>query len=325
MAAEDSRTLDLRRGDKVRLRPLEEIATTLDAEGRTDALPFMVEMLALRGTTMQVHSRTDKTCDTIEGSGCTRRMTDTVHLEGARCDGSAHGGCQAYCLLFFKEQWLERVADDQRPAPLVEEPDGSVRSVLEAYADAGPDTYRCQATQLLEASEHLGGRGHYVTDIRTRNVPLGRVVKAITFQALNRYQVLSKARLPQALQYRKGGMVPSIEGRVRDGAWPAGPSELQAGDLVEVRSKSEIEATLDADQRNRGLWYDRELLHLCGQRARILFKVERLIDERTGRMLRIRKDLFVISGPGGCVGTYNRLCTRSIVGMMRGAWLRKLG
>jgi hypothetical protein len=33
-------------------------------------------------------------------------MTDTVHLSDLRCDGSAHAGCQAGCLLFWKEAWL---------------------------------------------------------------------------------------------------------------------------------------------------------------------------------------------------------------------------
>jgi len=29
------------------------------------------------------------------------------HLAGLRCDGSAHGGCQAECNLFWKDVWLK--------------------------------------------------------------------------------------------------------------------------------------------------------------------------------------------------------------------------
>ena len=35
--------------------------------------------------------------------------TSAVHLE-TRCDGSAHGGCQASCLLFWKDAWLKPVS-----------------------------------------------------------------------------------------------------------------------------------------------------------------------------------------------------------------------
>ena len=30
-----------------------------------------------------------------------RRMERTVFLDGARCDGGAHGGCQVGCLFFW--------------------------------------------------------------------------------------------------------------------------------------------------------------------------------------------------------------------------------
>jgi hypothetical protein len=36
-------------------------------------------------------------------------MENAVHLVGVRCDGSAHGGCQAGCLIFWKDAWLRRV------------------------------------------------------------------------------------------------------------------------------------------------------------------------------------------------------------------------
>src|SRR5215470_14683966 len=39
-------------------------------------------------------------------------MTNSVHLEGVRCDGSGHDGCQASCLIFWKESWLKRAAGD---------------------------------------------------------------------------------------------------------------------------------------------------------------------------------------------------------------------
>lgn len=327
LATETDPPLRLRSQDRVRLRSLEQIVATLDGEGRTDGLPFMRELLDLQGRTLIVDSRADKTCDTVNGVGCTRQMTDTVHIAGARCDGSAHGGCQAYCLLFFKEQWLERVpsgADETSPTSGDRSAEDGLRERLDAYAHAGPNTYRCQATQLLDASTELVGRGHYFNDLRTRNVPLRRFARAMLSVVINRYQKYS-LHLPMRLRIRGGHRLPDLRGTVQDGNWPAlEPLNLQPGELVEVRSRDEIRATLDDSQRNRGLRFDEEMAGLCGRRGRVLFRVERLIDEKTGRMLSIKKDLYVISGMIGCLGVYHRLCTRKMIGMMREAWLRRV-
>ena len=71
----------------------------------------MPEMLAFCGARFQVHKRADKTCDTVAWSGL-RRMDRTVHLKMLRCNGADHGGCQAGCLMFWKEVWLKRVGPD---------------------------------------------------------------------------------------------------------------------------------------------------------------------------------------------------------------------
>src|SRR4051812_2979771 len=86
----NSSAADCRRGDVVRVRSREEILATLDADGAAGGLPFMPEMLAYCGRELPVYARADKTCDTIEMTGTKRCMSATVHLTGARCDGSAH-------------------------------------------------------------------------------------------------------------------------------------------------------------------------------------------------------------------------------------------
>src|SRR4029079_6607571 len=92
--------------------------------GRLDGLPFMPQMFKYCGQRVQVFKRAHKTCDTIAGPqrATTRKLPDGVHLE-FRCDGKAHGGCQAHCLLFWKEAWLEHLDDEtvtatQAAAPL---------------------------------------------------------------------------------------------------------------------------------------------------------------------------------------------------------------
>ncbi len=99
--------LGLRAGDWVVVRSKEEILSTLDANGRLEELPFQPEMFAFCGRRMRVAKVAHKTCDNIKKTGG-RRMENAVHLEGGRCDGSAHGGCQADCVFFWKESWLRR-------------------------------------------------------------------------------------------------------------------------------------------------------------------------------------------------------------------------
>src|ERR1700690_3194893 len=94
-------------GDWVEVRSKEEILRTLDADGQLDGMPFMPEMFAFCGKRLQVYKSAHKTCDTVfpvRG----RRVHEAVHLD-TRCDGSAHGGCQAGCMIFWKEAWLKPI------------------------------------------------------------------------------------------------------------------------------------------------------------------------------------------------------------------------
>ncbi|MGW5238141.1 hypothetical protein ACWEOW_04345 [Monashia sp. NPDC004114] len=333
---------EFHRGDRVRLKSVDEIVSTLDADGTLDRLPFMREMLQFAGRELTVAARADKTCDTIDMTGPNRRMTGTVHIVGARCDGSAHGGCQAYCNLFFKEAWLEPappaedagrpepggpdagLSDQPVSAPSVVQFDTLPMEGVDEFAVTGPNTYRCQATELIRASSPLTGRSHYLRDVKTRNVPISTMLRAIPYAVVNRYQRASM-KLPAALRLFDGHRLPRVRGGVVDRQWPqTEPLNLQPGDLVEVRGREEIEATLDSNQKNRGLWFDEEMLAYCGHQGRVRHRVERLIDEKTGRMLRITRDLVVIEGMSGCAGLYHSLCPRSVIAMWREAWLRKI-
>jgi hypothetical protein len=103
----------LRAGDVVEVRSAEEILPTLDDRGELDAVPFMPEMLPFCGRTLTVEKVAHKVCDTITRGGL-RSMERAVHLTAARCDGSAHGGCENACLLYFKSEWLKRVSPPYR-------------------------------------------------------------------------------------------------------------------------------------------------------------------------------------------------------------------
>ena len=91
------------------VRPAQHILESLDSSGALEGVPFMPEMLSYVGRRFRVEARMERACDTISPGG-TRRMPETVLLDDLRCDGSAHGGCQAGCRLYWKEAWLQRVS-----------------------------------------------------------------------------------------------------------------------------------------------------------------------------------------------------------------------
>jgi hypothetical protein len=65
------------------------------------------------------------------------------------------------------------------------------------------------------------------------------------------------------------------------------------------------------------------MLKYCGRRARVLRRIEHIIDEKTGRMLAIRRDTVVLDGVI-CRGIYHRSCPRAIYPYWREAWLRRV-
>jgi hypothetical protein len=306
------------------VRSRDEILATLDAEGAVNGLPFMPEMLEFAGRELQVWARADKTCDTIESSG-NRRMANTVHLAGARCDGSAHGGCQAQCLLFWREEWLEW--PDAAGTPIskpVNDADSppSVSSMMAATRGPDGDSFRCQATEHLRASAPIPRHdyGQYLTDVRSRNVTAGVAVRGLLLFVFNKYQDLSKRALPRWLRIRRGDRAPFV---VPTGTGERMPSvEFMPGDLVEVKPREEILATLGPDLRNRNLLFDAEMLPYCGRRARVLSKVARILDERTGKMIKL-SDCYLLEDVI-CLGLYHRFCQRAITPYWRSGWLRKV-
>jgi len=320
---DDVGSTPVRRGSRVRVADAAAILATLDENGRLDGLPFMPEMVKWAGDTLEVSARADKACDTIEFDG-RRRMKAAVHLGGTRCDGSAHGGCQAGCLLFWKEEWLRPAADEPSPA---EPADDGALAALSASTQGvvdGTERFYCQATELRGATTPLPwwGPGQFVRDVRSGNIGLLRLGHGLLVWAFNMYQALSKRVLPGRLRLREGRWYPFIFGTSAQ-MQPAPPLDLQPGELVEVKSFEEIRATLDSTGRNRGLTFDGEMTPYCGRRFRVLRRVERIIDERTGRMLRLPKDCIVLDGVV-CQGIYHLFCPRAIYPYWREVWLRRI-
>jgi hypothetical protein len=309
--------MKFRRGESVRVRSVAEILSTLDENGATRGMPFMPEMLKFAGQELTVSASAHKACDTVDNLGGTRGLERTVHLTGARCDGSAHGGCQAACLLFFREEWLttEPVAQEPVSEPKITE------AGLTATTQNG-DTYHCQATALAQASTVLpsSNLSQYVTDIKSRNVKPGKLIKGVLITFFNVYQWKVYGKLPKWLTIAGGKRYPFYGGTGDGKRVPSG--EIQPGDLVEVRSKPEIMATLNTSNKNGGMLFDSEQLPFCGQRARVERKIEQIIDEPTGKMIKLR-DCLILENVV-CEGIYHKFCPRGGLPYWRETWLRKV-
>jgi GT2 family glycosyltransferase len=326
------RPVGLRVGDRVRVRSRDEILATLDADGRVDGLPFMPEMLAFAGRDYVVDAVVHRTCDTVKTSGTsgtTRGMERAVHLAGVRCDGAAHGGCQARCLLYWKEDWIDvlqpaepgEAAVNPPPARVTDVPDVlASASRGEGHTDAEP-VYSCQATELLNATHFVSPRDPrtWIKDVRSGNARARTAVASGAVIAFNKWQAAS-TRLPRALRIQDGRNWPSYVPTGEKRRHP--PLDLRPGELVEVKSQAEIEATLDDKGELRRLRFGAEMLPYCGTRARVLGWVDRIIDEKTGRMLRLR-DCIILDGVW-CQGTFRALCRRKIYTYWREAWLRRV-
>ena len=319
--------LHLLPGEMVAVRSEAEIRATLDADGRLDGLPFMPEMLAHCGRTYRVFKRADKTCDTVGSSGM-RRLHDTVHLDMVRCDGSAHGGCQAECLIYWKEAWLARLAargseaTTRAPVPAAPTPGegiGPDRQTLIQLTNRRTaesptlERYFCQATEVPAASTALPWwePTQYVRDVRSQSVSLGEAIVGLVR--------FGYAKVQQ--RFINGSPIPFVRGRLT--RTPTAVLDLQPGEIVRVKSKREIEATLDRGNRNRGLSFDSEMLPFCGREFVVHRRVEQIINERTGELMPIRGDCIMLES-ATCLALYHRFCQRRSYFYWREIWLTRV-
>jgi len=99
--------LNFQPGDIVEVRSEKDIFSTLDNNGKFKGLRFTPEMKKYCRGRFRVFKRLEKIL--IESTGELRTIkTPTVILEGVICDGSAHGGCDRSCFIFWREEWLKR-------------------------------------------------------------------------------------------------------------------------------------------------------------------------------------------------------------------------
>ncbi|MCK1597309.1 hypothetical protein [Bradyrhizobium sp. 164] len=342
----------LRAGDWVEVRTKEEILSTLDKNGRLDELPFMPQMFKYCGKRFKVYKRSHKTCDTVTNTGG-RWLPNGIHLD-LRCDGEAYGGCQAACLIFWKEAWLRPVTGSANPAEsssgrqygrskhcadarrCTEEDIDRGTRVLDGDA-GGEIRYSCQATELPRFTTLLRwwDARQYVEDYTSGNASLGRLARGFIYLAYWHLALAKRARLGHVsrlvydfFQELRGGVpFPRWKGTIpHRHETPTVSLNLQPGELVRVKTYKEILATVDSENINRGMAFDAELVPYCGGVYKVKTQVTKFIDEKTGKM-RSLKTPAVILEDVWCRSRYSNckmFCPRSIYSWWREVWLERI-
>jgi hypothetical protein len=302
----DSTSISFRPGDLVEVRPWSEIVPTLDDQGTLENLPFMPEMLAFCGRQFRVSRQAFKTCvDDKE----MRQLENTVFLEAVRCNGKDHGGCGKACLIFWKEAWL-------KPAGAPASTNGFPRPKLtqsDLISLASRDgQFFCQSSEIINASTPLPWWRvkQYIWDLSHNRVSFIQWLKSLFIAVYN--------KLAHVGGFTSWGFVAGPGGK----SFAHQPLNLQPGDLVRVKSLSQIKETLDSFGKHRHLSFAPAMADFCGRELRVQNRVDKIILEGTPRQREI-KDTVLLEG-ATCDGICHRMCPRQSLLFWRECWLERV-
>ncbi len=303
------KTARLRPGDLVQVKTPGEILRTLDADGTVEKMPFMPEMLEHCGKTFRVSKRIIKTCAWETGSTMRAFRTNNVLLlEGLRCTGAEHDGCQKNCTIFWKEDWLRRVEQADATAGFIAQESEQLRARLKTSVDAR--RYFCQASEIMRATEDLSKWdrfGKCASEVRCGNCTAGEMAERIGTWVYWRMQRV-------------------LFGRFAHGTNSPTPVEslgLRAGELVEIKSLPEVSETLDRIGRNRGLTFTQDLSVHCGKQVRVERRIDKMIMDGSGEMRELHNTVYLENTLCGCAHVAFGGCGRCEYSYWREIWLRR--
>jgi len=293
----------MRHGDLVEVRSASEIAKTLDDTGSIDSLPFMAEMQEFCGKQFRVSRRALTACfsdppGTYRGFNSDRIVT----LDGLRCSGAAHDGCQKACVIFWREEWLRTVGDEPQ----------IVSDVEIAPITRSGDNYRCQATELLKAT-HAMSRvdrvSRYLDGLRQGNFTVFRMMRCVSIA------VIWWIRTKLFGLYARGSQTKT----------PIESLNLQPGEWVEVKPMKNIIETLDKNGQNRRLYFSPDMRLFCGRKLRVKSRLDKMIIDGTGQMRRLKNTVCLEGSTCGCayMGLGMADCSRCEFTLWREIWLQR--
>jgi hypothetical protein len=147
-------------------------------------------------------------------------MVNAVHFTGVRCDGQAHGGCQAGCLIYWKEAWLKWVDEDGQEAT------GEEAVQPRAAPSSGWWRRPARMKSVIRARPRAPARGpqpappwdvrQYVLDVTSGNIGVLATIRGVIVGVLNEHQEFSRRFVPRWLRIHGGKRFPFIDGSMQN-------------------------------------------------------------------------------------------------------------
>lgn len=301
----------LRPGDCVQVLSAAEILETLDPDGTLDKLPFMPEMLDFCGTGFRVSKRVVKTCYYGTTSGMRKfPAEDVVLLEGLRCSGADHDGCQKACTIFWREAWLRKVESRGTTQPKADE-EGNKRLRSRLKTKRSSNVYFCQASEILNATRELSRWerfGKCLSDVRAGNSG-----------------VLEMAhRVGEWLFWKARKVLLGVYARGNKKSTPAEDLNLRAGEWIEIKPVAKVSETLNEKGYNRGLLFTPAMGRSGGEKYQVKRKLEKIIVDGTGEMRQMHSTVFLEGSMCGCACVAFGGCPRNEFAYWRDIWLRRV-
>jgi hypothetical protein len=297
------------RGDFVEIKSPAEILRTLDGDGAVDNLPFMPEMIEYCGRRFQVSSRVLMVCFSGAGSPRGFRGDDVVTLDGVRCSGASHDGCEKACTVFWREAWLRKVDDPVTSSRKGGEGDSEELRVR-LKNSTGPKRFYCQAGELAKAADPLSR--------------WERIVRYFSGLVAHNFTVLEMIRtIGIWLFWKIRKMLFGIYARGASKSTPVESLNLQPGEWVTVKSMKSIIETLNEHGQNRGLYFSPDMRLACGRRYRVKGRIDKLIVDGTGEQRQLQNTVCLEGSTCGCayLGFGMGGCSRCEVSYWREIWL----
>jgi hypothetical protein len=309
----EDQKMRLKAGDWVEVRSAPDILKTLDQRGTLDGLPFMPEMLEFCGKRYKVLRRAEKTCIELPTKSYVMGEflnNDVVILDGLRCTGSSHDGCQRLCALFWKTAWLrKRNATDSIATPA--DAEGSHVTLGSPKSTEGNATrYFCQSTELLRSTRPMSRPRILktcISDLRSGSRGFTEMIRLVLAPLWRK----ATRRFPKE----------TLKGELSH--TPVGNLNLAPGEWVEIKSVAEIQLTLDARGKNRGLTCDFGMTQFAGKRFKVLSRLDRMVSESTGEVRNVQGTV-ILDGLSCLCWNVLGGCPRQDFMYWRETWLKRV-
>ncbi len=305
LRTEPCQSLSLGASDRVEVRSAEEILATLDEKGKLGGIAFTPQMVDFCGKTFRISKKANRII--LESTGERRILKKPmVMLEGAICNGKAHGGCDRSCFYLWPEAWLKKTSSPGNGGLMM-------RDQKEVIADI-PECCQSNFDDLLEATLPDPRLALWLRRYWWR---LKRNLWHLSILGVSGY----RSRAFPSTQSKN--IINAENKEAKSSGTSSASLHLQPGDYVEVRPLKEIFATLDRDDKLNGMRFNKEMAKFSGYRFKVYRKLDKMVSEGDGRLLKVKTPTVLLEG-AFCDGKAHGKCDRYCFAFWREAWLKKL-